>query len=126
VLLLAAVAVAQGLRHVPSVQRFIAAHPGTVQPPHSAPKGFPAWVGWQHFFNLFLLIFIMRSGLQILADQGAKIGVRAGGELRADGDATVVCGVGVCCDDVAGRLVDREVDDHRGVDRTSGCDGSSC
>ena len=26
------------------------------------------WVGVQHFFNLFLLIFIIRSGLQILSD----------------------------------------------------------
>src|SRR5437016_8293826 len=32
VLLVAAVASAQGLRNIPSVQRFIAAHPGTVQP----------------------------------------------------------------------------------------------
>jgi sulfoxide reductase catalytic subunit YedY len=68
VLLLAAVATAQGLRHVPSVQRFITAHPGTVQQSRPAVTGFPAWVGWQHFFNLFLLIFIIRSGLQILAD----------------------------------------------------------
>ena len=68
VALLAAVAVAQGLRNVPSVQRFITAHPGTVQQPHPTVTGFPAWVGWQHFFNLFLLIFIIRSGIQILAD----------------------------------------------------------
>ena len=33
-----------------------------------ASPGLPIWVGVQHFFNLFLLIFIIRSGLQILSD----------------------------------------------------------
>ena len=28
----------------------------------------PAWVGWTHFFNLFLMMFIIRSGIQILCD----------------------------------------------------------
>jgi methionine sulfoxide reductase catalytic subunit len=68
VLLIAAVAAAQGLRNIPSVQRFIGAHPGTVQQPRPTTTGFPAWVGWQHFFNLFLMIFIIRSGLQILSE----------------------------------------------------------
>ena len=69
VLLIVAIAAAKGLRNVGSVQRFIAAHPGTVAssaPPHTA--ALPIWVGVQHFFNLFLLIFIIRSGLQILTD----------------------------------------------------------
>jgi len=26
------------------------------------------WARWQHFFNLFFLPFVLRSGLQILAD----------------------------------------------------------
>lgn len=69
VLLIASVAVAQGLRNIPSVQHFIAQHPGTTQPsPSDTTSGFPAWVRWQHFFNLFLLIFIIRSGIQILSD----------------------------------------------------------
>ena len=69
VLLIAAVAAAKGLRNTGSVQRFIADHPGTVASsagPHIA--ALPIWVGVQHFFNLFLLIFIIRSGLQILTD----------------------------------------------------------
>ena len=69
VLLIVAIAAAKGLRNVGSVQRFIAEHPGTVAssaPPHTA--ALPIWVGVQHFFNLFLLIFIIRSGLQILTD----------------------------------------------------------
>ena len=69
VLLVAAVAVAQGLRGIPSVQRFIAQHPGATQPaPPETTTEFPAWVRWQHFFNVFLLIFIIRSGIQILSD----------------------------------------------------------
>src|SRR4030095_16462142 len=66
VLLIASVAVAQGLRNIPSVQQFVAQHPGATQPsPSDTTSGFPAWVRWQHFFNLFLLIFIIRSGIQI-------------------------------------------------------------
>ena len=40
-------------------------------PPSDGPTdtvGIPVWARWQHFFNLFLLIFILRSGLQILSD----------------------------------------------------------
>ncbi len=68
VLLLAAVAAAKGLRGTASVQAFIARHPGTGDAPSTAPTGVPHWVGVQHFLNLFLLVFIMRSGLQILSD----------------------------------------------------------
>ena len=48
---------------------FIARYPGTssqyVQPVES---GFPWWLRWQHFFNLLFMMFIIRAGLQILAD----------------------------------------------------------
>jgi len=64
-----AVATAKGLRNVPSVERFVVRYPGTVETTDAtASSGFPIWVGVQHFFNLFLLIFIIRSGLQILSD----------------------------------------------------------
>jgi methionine sulfoxide reductase catalytic subunit len=69
VLLIAAIAAAQGLRGMPAVQRFIARYPGTIAPAsHGTATEFPAWVRWQHFFNLFLMIFIIRSGIQILCD----------------------------------------------------------
>ena len=70
VLLIVAVAVSQGLRTEPAVQRFIQQYPGTIQPTgdDAAAIGFPAWVSWQHFFNLFFMVFIIRSGVQILAD----------------------------------------------------------
>ncbi len=68
-LLIVAVAVAQGLRGDPSVQQFIERYPGTIEPSRpEATTGFPVWARWQHFLNLFLLVFIIRSGLQILSD----------------------------------------------------------
>ncbi|GAA0913273.1 hypothetical protein Vau01_077860 [Virgisporangium aurantiacum] len=69
VVLLVAVAVAKGLRGMPVVREFISRYPGTVEPTGRASgTGTPLWVGVQHFLNLFLLLFIMRSGLQILSD----------------------------------------------------------
>jgi sulfoxide reductase catalytic subunit YedY len=65
--LLVAVAAAKGLRGTPAVREFIASHPGAVAAPDTA-VGIPVWARWQHFFNLFLMIFILRSGLQILSD----------------------------------------------------------
>jgi sulfoxide reductase catalytic subunit YedY len=67
VVLLIAIAAAKGLRGMPSVEAFIQRHPGTgyatrVETP------LPAWLRWQHFFNLFFLLFIIRAGAQILAD----------------------------------------------------------
>src|SRR5271166_219587 len=69
VILIVAVAVGKGLRDMTSVQNFIASYPGTVVSADAEHHpGLPVWVGVQHFFNLFLLIFIIRSGLQILSD----------------------------------------------------------
>jgi DMSO/TMAO reductase YedYZ molybdopterin-dependent catalytic subunit/thiosulfate reductase cytochrome b subunit len=68
VLLIVGIAVAKGLRELPAVQDFMTAYPGDVELPEGAPVGFPAWLGWQHFLNAFLMIFIIRSGVTILAD----------------------------------------------------------
>jgi sulfoxide reductase catalytic subunit YedY len=69
VLLLVAVAVAKGLRGDPVIQRFIARYPGTLYSARAkAATGFPAWLRWQHFFNLFFMLFIIRAGVQILSD----------------------------------------------------------
>jgi methionine sulfoxide reductase catalytic subunit len=63
------VAVAQGLRDTTAVSSFIERHPGAdITPPVERDAGLPAWVGVQHFLNLFLMIFILRSGIQILTD----------------------------------------------------------
>ena len=66
VVLIAAIAAAKGLRNTPPVADFIAAHPGTIVA--GVDPGIPWWVDATHFVNLFLLIFILRSGLQIISD----------------------------------------------------------
>jgi methionine sulfoxide reductase catalytic subunit len=69
VLLISAVALAKGLRGLPSVQAFIARHPGAdvgARAEHDA--GFSLWAIVQHLLNSFLMIFIIRSGVQILSD----------------------------------------------------------
>jgi DMSO/TMAO reductase YedYZ molybdopterin-dependent catalytic subunit/thiosulfate reductase cytochrome b subunit len=66
-LLVAAVAVGKGLHNMPAVQAFIQRYPGT-HVPSGVVAGIPAWMGWTHFFNLFLMMFIIRSGMQILCD----------------------------------------------------------
>ena len=66
--LVLAVAIAQSLRQLPSVDDFLARYPGT---PASAPivsSGFPLWLRLQHFLNLLFMAFIIRAGVQILAD----------------------------------------------------------
>jgi len=69
VLLIAAVASAKGLRNVAWMRQFIDRHPGVVgSGAGPSTAALPVWVGVQHFFNLFLLIFIIRSGVQILSD----------------------------------------------------------
>jgi hypothetical protein len=68
-LLLIGVAAAKGLRDMPSVRDFIARHPGTdLRADRLDYLGIPAWARWQHFFNVFFMLFILRSGLQILTD----------------------------------------------------------
>lgn len=47
------------------MQDFMATYPGETHLPEGAPVGLPAWLGWQHFFNVFLIVLIIRSGLQI-------------------------------------------------------------
>ncbi|WP_434612020.1 molybdopterin-dependent oxidoreductase [Arthrobacter sp. A5] len=67
-LLVVGVAVAKGLRELPGVQAFMQRYPGMSRLPDNAPVGFPAWLGWQHFLNLFLMTFLIRSGVTIMAD----------------------------------------------------------
>src|SRR5699024_2550115 len=44
---------------------FLNRYDGHSSLPESAPVGRPAWLSWQHFFNLFFWVLIIRSGLQI-------------------------------------------------------------
>ena len=67
--LLIAIALAQQLRQYGWMQSFLETYPGTsttYAPP--VTSGFPAWLRWQHLFNVVFMMFIVRAGLQILAD----------------------------------------------------------
>ncbi|WP_242492214.1 cytochrome b/b6 domain-containing protein, partial [Agromyces binzhouensis] len=51
------------------MQDFLATYPGETPLPDGAPVGLPAWLGWQHFFNVFLIVLIIRSGLQVRTER---------------------------------------------------------
>ena len=42
--------------------------PASAEGTPTGPHGFPFWVRWSHFSNLFFLFMLMRSGLSILMD----------------------------------------------------------
>ncbi len=68
ILLILGIAVAQQLRTVPVVQAFIARYPGGTPLSSAVYSGFPLWLRLLHFFNFFFMMFIIRAGIQILAD----------------------------------------------------------
>lgn len=68
VILIAGVAVAQSLRQLPDVQAFLVRYPGAPPSAHMVISGFPLWLRVSHFLNFFFMMFIMRAGVQILAD----------------------------------------------------------
>ena len=47
------------------VASFIETYPGHSELPDGAPVGIPAWLGWQHFLNMFFILLIIRSGWQV-------------------------------------------------------------
>ncbi|WP_404429302.1 cytochrome b/b6 domain-containing protein [Microbacterium lacus] len=70
-LLLAGMAVA-AVRWLLSTEpgsHWLATYPGEYHLPEGAPVGFPAWLGWQHFFNVFLMVLIIRTGLQVRTEK---------------------------------------------------------
>ncbi|WP_166875104.1 cytochrome b/b6 domain-containing protein [Salinibacterium sp. ZJ450] len=56
-------------RSLPFMQDFLTTYPGEYHLPEGASSGFPAWVQWQHFFNVFLMVLIIRSGLQVRTEK---------------------------------------------------------
>ncbi|GAB3404184.1 molybdopterin-dependent oxidoreductase [Massilia agilis] len=68
VLLAAAIVAARYVRTLPSVAAFMATYPGLAPWPSAVHSGFPWWLRLQHFLNLLFMVFIIRSGIQILAD----------------------------------------------------------
>ncbi|WP_342024825.1 cytochrome b/b6 domain-containing protein [Arthrobacter citreus] len=65
VLLAAVVLAARWLVIQEPVQEFISKYPGESHLPQDAPVGLPGWLGWQHFFNAFFMVLIIRSGWQV-------------------------------------------------------------
>ena len=62
------VTLAQALRELPTIQSFLLRYPGVPTSAVAVTSGFPAWLRLLHFLNLFFMTFIVRAGLQILAD----------------------------------------------------------
>ena len=60
--LIVIILVAQWLRTLPEVAIFISTYRGSTPLPEGAPVGLPAWLGWQHFLNMFFLLLIIRTG----------------------------------------------------------------
>ncbi|QGU02548.1 hypothetical protein CKALI_08440 [Corynebacterium kalinowskii] len=48
---------------------FTQRYTGVAPMPDNAPVGLPAWLGWSHFFNMFLMVMIIRTGLQIRGER---------------------------------------------------------
>ncbi|MFB9163454.1 cytochrome b/b6 domain-containing protein [Arthrobacter psychrochitiniphilus] len=65
VLLGVAVLVVRWLTSLTAIQDFMTTYPGASELPANAPVGLPAWLGWQHFINTFLILLIIRSGWQV-------------------------------------------------------------
>lgn len=59
------VLLARWARTMPGVQEFIATYDGHAPQPQGTPEGIPAWLGWQHFLNMFFIVLIVRTGLQV-------------------------------------------------------------
>ncbi len=54
---------------LPGVQSFLTTYPGETHLPDGAPVGFPAWLAWQHFFNTFFIVLIIRTGWQVRTEK---------------------------------------------------------
>ena len=67
-LLVFGITFAQGLREMPAVQSFLLRYPGAPPTAPTVIAGFPLWLRVQHFLNLWFMTFIIRAGLQVLAD----------------------------------------------------------
>jgi thiosulfate reductase cytochrome b subunit len=51
------------------VHAFLGDYPGEYDLPASGPIGIPAWLAWQHFFNVFFMALIVRSGLGMRSEK---------------------------------------------------------
>lgn len=65
IVLAALVLFAQWWRGTTEMQSFLADYPGETPLPDGAPVGFSAWIGWQHFLNMLMIVLIIRSGWHV-------------------------------------------------------------
>ena len=56
---------ARWLVSLQTVKDFTRTYPGETDSPQGSPVGFPAWLAWQHFFNVFFLALIVKTGWQV-------------------------------------------------------------
>ena len=59
------VLIARWLVGLEPVKGFLTTYPGETELPEAAPVGIPAWLGWQHFFNVFFMVLIVKTGWQV-------------------------------------------------------------
>ena len=60
---------ARGLTTLPGVPEFLKRYPGEYHLPEFVDDGFPGWARWTHFLNVFFMVLIIRSGLQVRHQQ---------------------------------------------------------
>ncbi|WP_367820519.1 MULTISPECIES: cytochrome b/b6 domain-containing protein [unclassified Microbacterium] len=66
---LAGVFLVRAVLSTDAMSDWLARYPGEYHLPESSSPGFPAWVQWQHFFNMFFMVLIIRTGLQVRAEK---------------------------------------------------------
>lgn len=63
------IALARWIVSLDEVRAFLATYPGAYAPTVAVAPGFPAWAQWQHFFNVFLMVLIIRTGWQVRTEK---------------------------------------------------------
>ncbi|HPU04353.1 MAG TPA: cytochrome b/b6 domain-containing protein, partial [Rhodoglobus sp.] len=59
------VLIARWLVGLDGVKDFLTTYPGETELPETAPVGIPTWLAWQHFFNVFFMVLIVKTGWQV-------------------------------------------------------------
>ena len=66
---------------LPFMQDFLTTYPGEYHV--DVDPGFAPWVGWQHFFNMFLMVLIIRSGLRVRSEKRPTVFWTAKGKAKS-------------------------------------------
>lgn len=68
-LAVAAVFLVRTFLSLPFMQDFLVTYPGEYHPAVEVEPGFAPWANWAHFFNMFLMVLIIRSGLRVRSEK---------------------------------------------------------